>query len=42
VVDRVVERVALAGAEGRGVAQRTLDEPGSLVSEHSQPGISPA
>ena len=42
MVDRVVERVALAGAEGCGVAQRTLDEAVSLVSEHSQPGISPA
>ena len=28
VMDGVVERAALAGAEGRGVAQRTLDEAG--------------
>src|ERR1700682_6013870 len=28
--DRVVERVALAGAVGRGVAQRALDEAGVL------------
>src|ERR1700694_3690907 len=30
IMDRVVERVALAGAVGRGVAQRALDEAGVL------------
>jgi hypothetical protein len=30
VVDRVIERVTLAGAEGCGVAQRALDEAGVL------------
>ena len=31
VMDRVVEWVAFAGAEGRGVAQRALDEAGALA-----------
>ena len=42
MMDRVLERAALAGAEGRGVAQRTLDEAGVFASEHSHPAISPA
>ena len=43
MMDGVVERMALAGAEGGGLAQIARStKPVSLVSEHSQPGISPA
>ena len=43
MMDRVVERVALAGAVGRGVAQRALDEAGVLgqraLPARDQPGV---
>ena len=42
VMYRVIERVALAGAEGHGVTQRAFDEAGVFSREHSQPGINPA
>ena len=43
MMDRVVEWVALAGAVGRGVAQRALDETGVLAQRalpaRDQPGV---
>ena len=42
-MDCVLERVALASAVDRGVAQRALDEAGVLDQRAlRQPGISPA
>ena len=42
VVDRVVERVTLAGAKAAAWRSARSTKPVSLVSEHSHPGISPA
>jgi hypothetical protein len=41
MMDRVVERVALAGAVGRGVAQRALDEAGVLAQRALPAGDEP-